>query len=442
MNRKKIMSLAVVLFASIAMALTGCSSGSSSSSTQAPATPRPLLEVIPATFDFGTVTDGNLSDLAPLLVTLNNNGSANLNISSFTLSDPVNFTLDTANGGTNPCVSNSPTIPAGESCTVAVVFSPTIIDNPYTAGLTIVSNDTNSPFTISLAGALEAVATLNVKINQIEACPRPNATAYVSVTDQGGFPVTGLGRSNFTLSENGVPLGNPAGANLVADDVPTISVALLLDYSGSITNSPTDVEDMENAAINFVNQMGANDEAELIKFAAAYDVTQPFTSSKADLIAAIRSATDLGRNTLLYDTVVKAVDDIKTRVKDRKAIILFTDGVDYASPTQPLSTNSLEDAVAYANAEGIPVFAVGLGQEIDPDVLRQLADETGGTFYEAATSSNLATIYQQLATLLFTDQYILTFISGLGEDETGDLTVTAAFSGLEGSDTKLIPACP
>ena len=133
---------------------------------------------------------------------------------------------------------------------------------------------------MSLLGSTEDITAVDVKINQIDACPRPLlATVYVSVTDQGGFPVDTLAEGDFTITEAGVSKTPPTSFASV-DDTVTLSVALLLDYSRSITAEPVNVTDMENAAVSFVNQLGANDEAEIIKYATTVDVTQSFTSDK------------------------------------------------------------------------------------------------------------------------------------------------------------------
>jgi hypothetical protein len=64
---------------------------------------------------------------------------------------------------------------------------------------------------------------------------------------------------------------------------------------------------------------------------------------------------------------------------------------------------------------GVPVFTIGLGDRVIPDDLRELANSTGGTYSESVTSNNLLTIYNQLANLLFENQYILTYNPALKE---------------------------
>ena len=72
-----------------------------------------------------------------------------------------------------------------------------------------------------------------------------------------------------------------------------------------------------------------------------------------------------------------------------------------------------------------------------------MANETGGQFFEATTSDNLRNIYQKLADILFNDQYVLTYISGLGFGVTADLTIEGTYSlAIKGDDTREITSCP
>ena len=201
---KKHMVPSVILFLFLAFTMTGCGGGGggeSSTPTSSPPTGSPTLEVLPASYDFGSVTTGNSP--APLEVRIKNNGTAALQVSTITLSDPSNFSL-ISNGGSKPCASGSPTIPAADFCTFQVGFQPGT-DGTFAGNVQIRSNDGSSPvFTLTLNGTAEPVDTLTVRINQLEtSCSIGSdvVNAYVSVTDQGGYPISGLGAADFTVTE-------------------------------------------------------------------------------------------------------------------------------------------------------------------------------------------------------------------------------------------------
>ena len=445
MTSKRNIWIVLILFSLVSI---GCSGGGDSDTpANATDTPTPDISVLPASYDFGTVTGANSA--APLEVNIQNSGTADLIVSDISLSDTTNFSLDLT-GGDNPCASATPTITAGNSCTVTVDFLPQDTEIPaegisYTATLAIGSNDATTPaFNLNLSGIREDVTSISVKINQIDACPRDvgsSITAYVSVTDQAGFPVTTLGVDDFSLVEADVDVQS-ASTSLVNNSV-SLSVALIMDYSYSITQEPDNITDMEKAATDFIEQLGDNDEAAIIKYATTIEITQGFTSDKTALINAIQSTPNVGQQTAFYDSLNEAITAISASAKDRKAIIINTDGEDNDGDGNPLSDSTMGEIIDAAAANGVPIFTVGIGDRVDPDILEQISEDTGGTFSSSATSDNLTTIYSQLADLLFTDQYVLTYETGLGSADSGNLQVTATdtTTNNSGSDTMLIQTC-
>lgn len=433
-----------ILLSMFCIALIGCGGGGGGSGSSS--NPTPNLQVTPSDYDFGIVTGTNSAKT--LEVTLQNTGTASLAVSNITLSDESNFSLN-LKAGANPCNSGAPLIAAAGSCTATVDFTPTT-SGDFSAELAIRSNDPDTPlYNMNLKGKKQDVTAVNLRINQLDACPRSDATAYVSVMDQGGFPVNGLNGTNFTVMESvgGTPTGTTiATATQISDTVPvpTISVAILMDYSESIASDQLNVTTMQNAVSSFVKQLGAGDEAEIIKYATQIEVAQAFTSDQTSLLDAIAATPNVGTHTALYDAVVKAVDDISPIQTDRKAIIVITDGKDDNGTGQPQSQNTLTQVIDDANAGGIPVFTVGIASA-DATVLQPMADNTGGIYSDSQTTSNLGTISQQLADLFFKDQYVLKYASSLADAETGELKVVVAYTPTSttftGYDTKSIPQC-
>ena len=396
-------------------------------------TPPPVIDAViqagPTSYDFGTVTPGNLP--APVEVVINNTGSDPLEIASLTLSDTVNFSLD-RNGGANPCGTGSIALAADDSCTLALSFGPQAL-GAFTEHLAIASNARNSATTqLTFVGTYEPITSLKLRINQLESCPRPVVTAYVSVTDQANYPVTQLTAADFTLTEGATPVGTPSSTVFVQDTA-SLAVALVMDYSGSVNSLPAVVSDMEGSAAAFVNQMDVDDEAEIIKFADNVSVVQAFTEDKTALDAAIHTPY-AGVETNLYDALYQAMDDTAAQNRDRRAVIVLSDG------RLPTSTYTQDDVLNYAREKGVPIFAVGLGS-IDLNLLTAIADGTGGQVYQSPSSDNLSTIYQQLSDLLFFDQYILTYDSPLAAGDSTTLTIRATLGDITGEAVKEIPAC-
>ena len=98
----------------------------------------PLKVVTPAGIDFGAVEAGTS---ATDEVLISNVGSAALHVSSISSTDPATFSP--AVGGANPCASLTPTIAAGDECTIEVTYSPSLAQ--HDESLTIQSDSAIDP---------------------------------------------------------------------------------------------------------------------------------------------------------------------------------------------------------------------------------------------------------------------------------------------------------
>lgn len=415
-----------ILFVLFAVIMSGCSSDSSNSTSGGPS-----LQITPAsTFDFGTVTVGNSA--APLEIILTNNGSEILNIASIVISDPNNYSLD-VNGGADPCQSAAPTLATGGTCTVTVRFT-SVAPGTFPATLDITSNA--SLKTLALTATGSGVNAFKVTINQVDISDCPTVVAYVSVTDQVDFPATGLITSDFTITEGVNTPFNPSSSPIVDNITASISIALVMDNSSSMSDN--DILEMNIAANNIAEQLAASDRVRIIKFDKNVYTVNSFTSNKSDLMAAI-AVDNNGTGTALYDALQEAINSTDTQTTDRKAVIVITDGRDNESST--LITNM----IANAKTRGIPVFVIAIGQTVDVGALTSIATDTSGEFYEADVAQNLRTIVQeQLTEVLFTDQYVLTYPSGSSGGGTHDLKVSVLTSGgITGEHIRLdTESCP
>ena len=443
--------LTVIFLASLVLALAGCGGGGGGGENQGninpvenqgDINPNAAISVDPAAFDFLTLTEDNSAPLKEVVI--QSSGSADLRISSIAFFNAIAFTLDLdpAQDPCGPLVREAIPLKFGERCRFYVGFEPPKENAPaeFEKALVIQSNATVPSFPLVVRGTYDRASAINVAISQIDACERPSeATVYVSLTDQAGFPIKGLTGAAFSLRER--PLGGdfvPVAARLDGFvDVERLSVSLLMDYSGSIADR--DLRNMETAGIAFVRRLQEDDEAEVIKYDSEIVTMQGFTSDLDRLEAAINEAPGLARGgTALYDAIAAATTERSAgteRSKERKAIIILTDGEDTSSAIE------LGDALAAAQTDGIPLFIVGFGEERNTDVLQRLADETGGVYFDSEASDNLEAIYVKLADLLFENQYVLRYRSALAPDESGSLELRVDALGRSGIAERTIPAC-
>jgi len=160
-------------------------------------------------------------------------------------------------------------------------------------------------------------------------------TLPVSVMDRDGKYIPNLRKEDFRLWEDGT---EQTVAFFSAVDKP-FSVVLMLDTSGSTRFR---IEEIQEAAITFVNQLRQDDRVMVVSFDESIRVLTDFTNDRGRLSNAIRQ-TRTGGGTRLYDAVDQVINQQLSRVSGRKAVVLFTDGVDTTSKHASYESN-LRDA--------------------------------------------------------------------------------------------------
>ena len=145
----------------------------------------------------------------------------------------------------------------------------------------------------------------------------------VSVMDRDGKFIPNLRKDDFRIWENGV---EQQVAYFASTDKP-FTVALVIDTSGSTKNR---LEDIQDAAIAFVEQLRPDDKVMVVAFNDKIRVLSEPTNDRFTLRDAIRE-TEAGSGTRLYDAVAMVINQYFNRIEGRKALVLFTDGVDTTS---------------------------------------------------------------------------------------------------------------
>lgn len=148
-------------------------------------------------------------------------------------------------------------------------------------------------------------------------------TVPVSVTDRSGRYIPDLRKEDFRLYEDGV---EQQIAYFAEVDKP-FTVALVIDTSDSTRFK---LEDIQDAAIAFLDQLRPDDQMMVVSFDDDIHVLTEATSNRNEIRNAIRR-TRTGGSTRLYDAVDLVIKQKLSRIRGRKAIVLFTDGVDTTS---------------------------------------------------------------------------------------------------------------
>lgn len=148
-------------------------------------------------------------------------------------------------------------------------------------------------------------------------------TIPVKVLARNGKFIVGLTKENFKVFEDNVE----QEITYFSNEQEPFSVALILDMSYS---AKFKAEEVQRAAIAFLTQLRPNDRVMIVSFDEEIHVLSDFTSDRNRLISAIKS-TKIASGTSVYDAVDLVIKEKLNRIGGRKAIVLFTDGVDTTS---------------------------------------------------------------------------------------------------------------
>lgn len=206
-------------------------------------------------------------------------------------------------------------------------------------------NDKNQP----------AQNTQNTKAEEDEDVVKFDTTIIsipVSVFERTGLYVPSLSQSNFQVFENGK---EQEIAYFGSADKPFTAV-LLLDVSGSTSLK---IEQIQDGAIAFVRQMLPQDKVMVISFDSGVKTLLEYSSDKNALETAIRKL-KFGGGTSLYDAVDKTLEKQLSKIEGKKAVVLFTDGVDTTS-----ARSSYESTVSDAVESEAVIFPIYLNTYLD-----------------------------------------------------------------------------
>lgn len=148
-------------------------------------------------------------------------------------------------------------------------------------------------------------------------------TFPVSVLDREGRFISGLQKEDFQIFENGIEQKIEEFATVQQP----FTVILLIDVSPS---TQFQIEEIQDAAIAFVDQLRSEDKVLVISFDENVNVLSQATNNRSVLRNAIRRA-QFGDGTGLYEAVDYVISRELRRIEGRKAVVLFTDGVDTTS---------------------------------------------------------------------------------------------------------------
>lgn len=268
------------------------------------------------------------------------------------------------------------------------------------------SEDQKPVSSVQIKGQGKAAGT-EIVLNQIAMDHFPAVQVFVTVLKD-GKPQSGLTAADFRVREDEVdqqPL-------TVESQLPPLSVVIAIDNSGSMRPR---LAETRQAAKSFLDVLAPADSVQVVGFAQQVKVLGAMSSNRGAAGKAIELTTARG-NTALYDALFTSVDLLKDR-PGRKAVVLLSDGVDDNGVGKQLSKHSVQDVLQFAKRVNVPIYAIGIGTEIDEALLAGFAQSTGGRYFLTPKASELKNLYDQIG-LQLAGQYLISYTSNLPADGT------------------------
>jgi Ca-activated chloride channel family protein len=213
----------------------------------------------------------------------------------------------------------------------------------------------------------------------------------VTVTDNKGRQVPGLKAGDFRINEE----NRLQEIQLFSAENGPATVGLIIDNSGSMSDKQMDVA---RAALAFTVASNSGDEIFVVNFNENAYLSLPnsirFTNDSNQIRSAILRKAPAGL-TALYDALALGIGYLKTGTRDRKALVVLSDGGDNAS------SQRLGDVLQMAQVSSATIYTIGIYDEADPDrnprVLRKIASVSGGRAYFPKSVSNLGQVWRDIA---------------------------------------------
>ena len=215
---------------------------------------------------------------------------------------------------------------------------------------------------------------------------------HTTVNDDRGKFVDGLTQDNFRVYEDKV---EQKLSIFKREDIP-VSMGLVIDNSGSMRDKRPRVNE---AALTLVQSSNPQDEAFVVNFNDDFylDLDKDFSSSIPELKEALERIDSRG-STALYDAIIGSLDHLKKGVKEKKVLLIVTDGEDNTS------RNSLEKTLREIQKTSTVIYTIGLlGQENKKSAknakraLTDIAQASGGLAFFPENVDDVHAICEQVA---------------------------------------------
>jgi Ca-activated chloride channel family protein len=215
---------------------------------------------------------------------------------------------------------------------------------------------------------------------------------HVTVRDKKGAYVSGLTQDAFNVIED----GRAQNVSLFTDTDTPATIGLLIDSSGSMyQHRPITIA----GATAFADASHPGDEIFALAFnehvTPVLPSVAPFTRDGRILRSGLERNVNSRGRTALYDAIAGGVAYLSRGTRERKVLVLLSDGGDNASQT------TKDDAVHKAQASNAVIYTIALvesgSRDANPGLLKELAVASGGETYRPKDSDEIAEVLDKIA---------------------------------------------
>jgi tight adherence protein B len=265
-------------------------------------------------------------------------------------------------------------------------------------------------------GASTASARSGLALTQAKSAGFPNRAFVISLPSD-----RALTAGDVQVTENGNPVVGVSLVPAAGAGKKAFGVVLVVDSSDSMAGRP--IAAAMTAGQAFAARRSPNQQFALVTFNASPKVALPFTTSPANIGAALATPPQLAYGTQIYDAIGQGLDLLERAGIESGSIVLLSDGADTGSRTPQTAV------LDRARLAHVRLFTVGLrSSKFDAKTLQSLAPAGGGAYAEASSPADLAPLFDKLGSEL-AREYLLQYKSLAGPEKQVDVNVHVAGAG-------------
>jgi outer membrane protein OmpA-like peptidoglycan-associated protein/Mg-chelatase subunit ChlD len=248
---------------------------------------------------------------------------------------------------------------------------------------------------------------------------------FVLVVDENGNFVHGLAPPTISAGEsrkyfNGLVETYTGGGTNSINDFSVVEntddkkndsdIAVVLDYSGSMTST---IQDLEVATKSFISNKRDNDRISLVRFDSKVVPEIGLTQNKQIILNSIKfeGLNNYGGSTALYAGMSDGLSSLKDEPNRTKEMIVFTDGFENSSMFYyGQKAVTAQELANLANKDNVRINIISFGECVNSKLLETMAGYTGGNYYPVSTSKEVSGVWYELP-YLKRNYYIVKFKS-------------------------------